>query len=334
MSNEINSFDCDAAVTALAFMLEELALLQRRDADHEREVDSLERRKFRLEARLRAVQLKIEQVERDAARQESATLRDLEREADALMQEVSKSKEDARELEQQFAQVEAKCEVLEKQNADLRCEVAELERAVEELKSQDTDSVTEGFNIRKLLQELRFEVAQLEQEQRELCEAERQSMIRLEALLAEDRERAEHTRRLGADIDALRLALIEARARSSCGIPLRKRRRTSEGANGDSGAKRAAAAADYSCHMADDVQRDLWEHQEQRRRQLWDDIVRMRAEYADMLKRAGYREARNVAVQTDPEPAEDHPKEVRSLKLYLLTNGSAGQDAAVALVLI
>ncbi|XP_037498887.2 nucleoprotein TPR [Rhipicephalus sanguineus] len=204
MSNEINSFDCDAAVTALAFTLEELALRQQRDADYEREVDSLERKKFRLESRLRAVNLKVEQLKRDAARQESAILRDLERETNSLMQEMSKSKEEARELEQQFAQVDAKCEALEKQNADLRSAAAELERAVEQLKSQDSNGVAGGFNIRKLLQELRFEVAQLEQEQRELCEAERQSMIRVEALLAEKRQHAELTRQLEADNDALR----------------------------------------------------------------------------------------------------------------------------------
>ncbi|KAL3194371.1 hypothetical protein MRX96_046120 [Rhipicephalus microplus] len=155
MLNE--SFDCDAALTALEFAFEKLALRQLRDADDEREVDNLERKTFRLEACLRAVNLKLEQLLRDAARQESAILRELERQINLLMQELSKAKEEATELEQQFASVEAKCDELKKQNDDLRNMAAELEKEVEELKWQDTDSAAGGFNTKELLKELRFE---------------------------------------------------------------------------------------------------------------------------------------------------------------------------------
>ncbi|KAH6923007.1 hypothetical protein HPB50_020511 [Hyalomma asiaticum] len=157
MSSEIDSFDCDTAVQALAFAFEELSLRQQRDADYEREVESLERKKLRLETRLRAVNLKVEQLKRDAARQNSAIVRELEREAESLTQDVSKAKEEAQALEDQFAQVEAKCEVMEKENAELRRTAADLERTVEELKSQDSTGVAEAFKTRKLLQELRFE---------------------------------------------------------------------------------------------------------------------------------------------------------------------------------
>ncbi|XP_075746656.1 uncharacterized protein LOC142804036 [Rhipicephalus microplus] len=308
MFNE--SFDCDAALTALEFAFEELALRQLRDADYEREVDNLERKKFRLEACLRAVNLKLEQLLRDAARQESAILRELERQINVLMQELSKAKEEATELEQQFASVEAKCDELRKQNDDLRSTATELEKEVEQLKWQDTDSAAGGFNTKKLSQELRFEVAQLEQEHRELCEVERHSAIRVETLIAEIRRSAELMRQLDADNDALRLKLIKTKALLSCGLPTRRRCQTSGAAKDDSGAK--GATADYSCHVTDaddDVRRNSLEHQEQRRQQLWDIIVRIREEFAVLLKKVGYREGRNVSVQTEPEPTEDHQEE-------------------------
>ncbi|XP_054924603.1 uncharacterized protein [Dermacentor andersoni] len=303
MSNEIN-FDCDAAVSALSFNLEELSLRQQRDADYEKEVDSLERKKFRLEARLRAIDLKVEQLRRDAARQESAILRELEREAASLMQEVSKAKEEARALERQCSQVEAKCDALEKQNAELGSAAADLERRVEELKSQDSNGVAEGFKMRKLLQEFRFEVAQLEQEQRELCEAERQSRTRVESLLAERGQRVNLTRRLEADNDALRLALIEARSRLACGPPGRSRasRRPAK----DGGA--ATGKADFRVGGADgdDNQRQSLQEIHQ---QLWDVIVRTRGEFAALLKRVRCRDTRNAAVQTDREPNENRPEQ-------------------------
>ncbi|XP_075525562.1 uncharacterized protein LOC142557530 [Dermacentor variabilis] len=303
MSNEIN-FDCDAAASALSFNLEELSLRQQRDADYEKEIDSLERKKFRLEARLRAIDLKVEQLRRDAARQESAILRELEREAESLTQEVSKVKEEARALERQCSQVEAKCDALEKQNAELGSAAADLERRVEELKSQDSSGVAEGFEMRKLLQEFRFEVAQLEQEQRELCEAERQSKTRVESLLTERFQRADLTRRLEAHNDALRLALIQARSRLACGSPGRSR--ASRRPASDGGA--AARKADFRAGGVDggDNQRQSLQEIHQ---QLWDVITRMRGEFAALLKRVRCRDTRNAAVQTDREPNENRPEQ-------------------------
>lgn len=307
MSNEINIDNWDAvnwdAISTMWIDLEELLLLQQRDADYKREVDSLERKKFRLEARLRAVNLKVEQLRRDSARQESAILRDLEHEANSLMQEVSKAKEEARALELQCSQVEAKCDALEKQNAELGRTAADLERRVEELKLQDSNGVAEGFKMRKLLQELRFEVAQLEQEQRELCEAERQSRARVDSLLTEERQRTEIMRQLDAHKDELKLALIQARARSACGPPP-GRRQASRSAN-DSGA--TTKEADFRVAGVDGgASRQLRQQLEQTHQQLWDQIVRARDAFADLLKKVGCRDARNAAVQTDPEPNENH----------------------------
>lgn len=188
MSNEINRFGCDAALTALYFAFEELALRQLKEAEYEREVDNLERKKFQLGASLRAVKLKLEQVLGEAARLESVIVRELERQTNVQTQELSKAKEEATEHEQQFAPVEAKCDELKKQNA-------ELEKEVEELKLQDADGVAE-VNTRKLLQELRFMVAQLEQKHRKLCVIERYSATRMEALIAEI-----HRRRNEAEVD-------------------------------------------------------------------------------------------------------------------------------------
>ncbi|XP_065311389.1 ribonuclease Y-like [Dermacentor albipictus] len=303
MSNEVD-FDCDAAVSALSFNLEELSLRQQRDADYEKEVDSLERKKFRLEARLRAIDLKVEQLRRDAARQESAILRELEREAESLTQEVSKVREEARALERQCSQIEAKCDALEKQNAELGSAAAELERRVEELKSQDSSGVAEGFKMRKLLQEFRFEVAQLEQEQRELYEAERQSMTRVESLLTERLRRVDLTRRLEADNDALRLALIEARSRSACGPP--GPRRASRRPVKEGGAATGKADFRVGGVDGDDNQRQSLQEIHQR---LWDDIVRWRGEFAALLKRVRCRDTRNAAVQTDREPNENRPEQ-------------------------
>lgn len=182
MSNEINRFGCDAALTALYFAFEELALRQLKDAEYEREVDNLERKKFQLGASLRAVKLKLEQVLGEAARLEPVILRELERQTNVQTQELSKAKEEATEHEQQFAPVEAKCDELKKQNA-------EPEKEVEELKSRDADGVAGEVNMRKLLQELRFMVAQLEQKHRKLCVIERYSATRMEALIAEIRRR-------------------------------------------------------------------------------------------------------------------------------------------------
>ncbi|XP_049512806.1 uncharacterized protein LOC125940547 [Dermacentor silvarum] len=157
--------------------------------------------------------------------------------------------------------------------------------------------------MRKLLQELRFEVAQLEQEQRELCEAERQSRARVDSLLTEERQRTEIRRQLDAHNDELKLALIQARARSACGPPP-GRRQASRSAN-DSGA--TTKEADFRVAGVDGgASRQLRQQLEQTHQQLWDQIVRARDAFADLLKKVGCRDARNAAVQTDPEPNENH----------------------------
>ncbi|KAK8758675.1 hypothetical protein V5799_003691 [Amblyomma americanum] len=205
MSNDVDSFDCDATITAIILALEELSLRQQRDAQLEREIGRLESKKYRLETRLEATNIKLQQLRRDAIRQESATLREFKREIALLEQDISKSKDDLRALEHQCSQLEAKCGALEKEKDELHRTADELNRRIEDVKLRDSDTAAKGFELRKLLQEVRFEVAQLEQELCELAEAERHARNRVDWLLSERGRWADGACRLEADNNALRL---------------------------------------------------------------------------------------------------------------------------------
>ncbi|KAK8759154.1 hypothetical protein V5799_003210 [Amblyomma americanum] len=205
MSNDVDSFDCDATITAIILALEELSLRQQRDAQLEREIGRLESKKYRLETRLEATNIKLQQLRRDAIRQESATLREFKREIALLEQDISKSKDDLRALEHQCSQLEAKCGALEKEKDELHRTADELNRRIEDIKLRDSDTAAKGFELRKLLQEVRFEVAQLEQELCELAEVERHARNRVDWLLSERGRWADGACRLEADNNALRL---------------------------------------------------------------------------------------------------------------------------------
>lgn len=271
----MDGFDCDEAEAQLMLALEELALRQTRDAEYESQVDALERKKSRLQMRLEAAKREVQQLRSEASRQESVALRELDRETSSLTQEVSKTRDEIRALEQQHSEFESKCGELERQKGDLQKAASVLEKQVEELKSLDTELAKKGFKLRKMLQELRFQVSHLEQEQRELVEATRQATLKGEALLVEKQQRASRIRRLETDNDALRLALVEARARSHCGC------------------RRDGSAGDAALLRREDTSA------EQRHQQLMDDIVKTRAEYAALLSRVVYKETESVRVQTE-----------------------------------
>ncbi|KAH6923006.1 hypothetical protein HPB50_020510 [Hyalomma asiaticum] len=116
------------------------------------------------------------------------------------------------------------------------------------------------------------------------------------------------------------------------------RRRPCGVVNDDIGAtKEGDVGSGFHVTGADDnnVERELWE---QRRQQMWDEIVRMREEYAVLLKSVGYREAKSVAVQTGIESCRGRLPISGSRQLLqaeveetlpALNHWSRGEDASV-----